>query len=122
MRSQPESVKAGRSLPILSNLEQTIMALLRERSEAFALDLVGEHSTIRIKRGSVYVTLYRMVDKGYLASRAEESQPGAIGLPRRFYKLTPYGVKVLAWNEHLDEAVEAVEAIDKGEYDENLDA
>ena len=48
----------------------------------------------RLKRGSVYVTLARMEAKGFVQSEQEERQPGAIGLPRRLYRATPYGVKV----------------------------
>jgi DNA-binding PadR family transcriptional regulator len=35
-----------------------------------------------VKRGSVYVTLARMAQKGYLKSRTEPPPPGAIGLRR----------------------------------------
>ena len=47
-----------------------------------------------LKRGSVYVTLGRMEAKGFVQSRQEARQPGAIGLPRRLYVATPYGLKV----------------------------
>lgn len=63
----------------------------------FGLALV-EASGGRLKRGTVYVTLGRMEDKGYLDSRQEPLPPGATGLPRRFYTPTGYALRVLeAW-------------------------
>jgi DNA-binding PadR family transcriptional regulator len=48
-----------------------------------------------VKRGTVYVTLGRMQQKRLVASRTEAPLPGAIGLPRRLYRPTPYGVALL---------------------------
>ncbi len=57
-----------------------------------------ELSRGRLKRGTVYVTLGRMHDKGYLESRQEDLADGAIGLPRRLYRPTAYAIRVLeAW-------------------------
>ena len=61
--------------------------------ERFGLELVAT-SDGRVKRGSVYVTLTRMEAKGFVESRQEERAPGAIGLPRRLYRATTYGLKV----------------------------
>jgi PadR family transcriptional regulator, regulatory protein PadR len=77
--------------------ETEILEALRER-EMFGLELV-EASSGRLKRGTVYVTLGRMEEKGYVESRLEERRPGAIGLPRRLYRATAFGMRVLgAWN------------------------
>ncbi|HEX3702105.1 MAG TPA: helix-turn-helix transcriptional regulator [Vicinamibacterales bacterium] len=70
-----------------------IFDLLRE-GESFGLELVAR-SQGALKRGTVYVTLARMEDKGYLTSRTEALPHGAIGLPRRLYQSTAYGVSVL---------------------------
>ncbi|MEW6320539.1 MAG: hypothetical protein AB1635_05575 [Acidobacteriota bacterium] len=44
------------------------------------------------------MTLGRMQGKGYLESRQEARPPGAIGLPRRLYCPTAFGLRVLdAW-------------------------
>jgi DNA-binding PadR family transcriptional regulator len=64
-----------------------------EPRERFGLELI-EQSEGRLKRGSVYVTLARMEAKGFVQSRQEERAAGAIGLPRRLYTPTPYGLKV----------------------------
>ena len=66
---------------------------LLESSERYGLELV-DASGRRLKRGSIYVTLGRMEAKGFVASRQEDRAPGAIGLPRRLYRPTAYGLKV----------------------------
>ena len=82
------------TLPRLSNSERKILEQLQAQ-ELFGLQL-AEQGTL--KRGTVYVTLARMERKGYLASRQEAPWPGAIGLPRRWYHVTPFGRRVLdAW-------------------------
>ena len=86
----------ARLIPRLSTTERLILDLLRER-ELFGLQLV-DRSQGTLKRGTVYVTLGRMQDKGYVESRTEPLPPGAIGLPRRWYRPTDYGLRVLnAW-------------------------
>ena len=82
-------------LPRLSRSERAIVELLRDHGEMFGLLLV-ERSGGRLKRGTVYVTLGRMQEKGYLESRQEPLAPGAIGLPRRLYKPTGHALRVLA--------------------------
>ena len=66
---------------------------LLESSERYGLELV-DASGGRLKRGSIHVTLGRMETKGFVASRQEDRAPGAIGLPRRLYRPTAYGLKV----------------------------
>ncbi len=85
------------SLQRLSGTERLILELLVEHGELFGLAMV-EASDGRLKRGTVYVTLGRMEDKGYLASRQEPLPPGATGLPRRLYTPTGHALRVLdAW-------------------------
>jgi PadR family transcriptional regulator PadR len=79
--------------PRLSGTEQLILTLLAS-DEMFGLQLVAE-SKGALKRGTVYVTLGRMQDKGLVESWTETQQPGAIGLPRRLYRPTAHGLRVL---------------------------
>jgi len=79
-------------VPSMSATEALLLDLMGD-GERFGLELVAT-SDGRIKRGSVYVTLARMEAKGFLESRQEDRTPGAIGLPRRLYRATPYGLKV----------------------------
>jgi DNA-binding PadR family transcriptional regulator len=83
-------------IPRLATTERLILDLLAGE-EMFGLQLV-EQSKGALKRGTVYVTLGRMQDKGYVESWTEERVPGAIGLPRRLYRPTAYALRVLeAW-------------------------
>jgi DNA-binding PadR family transcriptional regulator len=87
----------ARLIPRLSTTERLILDLLRE-GELFGLQLV-DRSDGTLKRGTVYVTLGRMQDKGYVESRTEPLPAGAIGLPRRWYRPTEYGMRVYeAWS------------------------
>jgi DNA-binding PadR family transcriptional regulator len=81
----------------LSAKESLILDLLVEKGELYGLQLVGA-SKRRLKRGTAYVTLGRMEEKGYVASRLEEAPPDAGGLPRRMYTVTPLGRRLRdAW-------------------------
>jgi PadR family transcriptional regulator, regulatory protein PadR len=79
-------------LPSISATESLVLDLLEHR-DRFGLQLVAA-SKGRLKRGTIYVTLSRMEEKGFVTSWQEERAPGAIGLPRRLYRATPYGLKV----------------------------
>ena len=85
------------SLPGLPPKERLILELLKSSGPLYGLQLV-ELSEGRLKRGTVYVTLGRMEAKGYVESEQEAPAPGAIGLPRRIYRPTGLGQRVLrAW-------------------------
>jgi DNA-binding PadR family transcriptional regulator len=55
----------------------------------------------RLKRGTVYVTLGRMEEKGYITSRLEAPPADSGGLPRRVYAPTSLGRRVLAAWAHI---------------------
>jgi DNA-binding PadR family transcriptional regulator len=74
-----------------------ILELLAREGDLYGLQLVAG-SRRRLKKGTVYVTLGRMEEKGYISSRAEAPPPDAGGLPRRLYQPTALGRRVLtAW-------------------------
>ena len=52
---------------LLAKSEQLILTLLEARGPCYGLELV-QASRGRLKRGSVYVTLGRMEEKGYVTS------------------------------------------------------
>lgn len=93
---------AGR-LPSISSVESLIIDLLRD-GEKYGLELV-DASNRKLKRGTIYVTLSRMETKGFVVSRQEETHAAAIGLPRRMYRVTPYGFKVHQAYKLLREAL-----------------
>src|SRR5262245_48524252 len=80
--------------PSMSRTESLVMDLLRGR-ERYGLELVDAAGGA-LKRGSVYVILARMEEKGFVESRQEVRVQAASGLPRRLYRSTPYGKKVHA--------------------------
>lgn len=78
----------------LSAKESLILELLVREKDMYGLQLVAA-SRRRLKRGTVYVTLGRMEEKGYITSRLETSRSDAGGLPRRLYQATTLGRRVL---------------------------
>ena len=59
------------TVPRLSSKESLILEFLARGEELYGLQLVAA-SKGRLKRGTVYVTLGRMEDKGYVTAHAEE--------------------------------------------------
>jgi DNA-binding PadR family transcriptional regulator len=84
-------------VPSLSGKETAILQLLAGGAEMYGLQIVTESDGV-IGRGTVYVTLARMQDKGFIGSRQEAQPAGATGLPRRLYRIAGEGARVLrAW-------------------------
>jgi PadR family transcriptional regulator PadR len=96
----------------LSTTEMLILSmLLREAKPMYGLQLVAEAGG-RIARGSIYVTLDRMEEKGLVRSEQEKKDPGVSGIPRRMYEPTGHGARayrkgarVLAQGLNLSAAV-----------------
>lgn len=68
-------------------LEQLIAA---GSSELYGLEMVRA-SNGTLKMGTIYVTLARLQDKGFVESRREDDPKQTV--PRRLYKITGAGVK-----------------------------
>jgi len=83
--------------PKLSRKEMLILEMLIGKGEMFGLEMV-EASSGELKRGTIYVTLQRMGDKGFVESREEPRQIPEIGIPRRKYSATGLGEKVYQTN------------------------
>ena len=80
-------------VPHLSQKEYMILDLLRSGVERFGLEMVKE-SNGSLKRGTIYVTLGRMAEKGYVTSR-QEKNPNDSGMPRRLFSITGEGARAL---------------------------
>jgi len=93
--------------PKLSGKEAEILRLLIASGEMYGLELV-KNSNGQLKRGTVYVTLDRMEDKGYVESVREEVTPGD-GPPRRIYSATGLGVRAYRAMEHAARAFAGLE-------------
>lgn len=87
------------NMPRITNIEALIMKMLlaNASSEMYGWEMM-EESDGKLKRGTIYVILDRMEDKGFISSRKEERREGQRGLPRRMYKLTGTGQRAIhAW-------------------------
>lgn len=75
--------------------EMRVMQILQSNTGgAYGLQIV-EDSEGLVKRGSVYVLLTRLEDKGYVRVLPSKVTPENGGLPRPKYQLTAEGSRVL---------------------------
>jgi PadR family transcriptional regulator, regulatory protein PadR len=88
-------------------LEYCILGVLAQ-GELYPGDIIGRLKEVRliVVEGTLYPLLTRLKDAGLLTYRWEESRSGP---PRKYYTLTPIGVKFLkeldqTWDE-LSQAV-----------------
>lgn len=92
--------KAG----ILGELEQLVLlAILRLDGQAYAMPILEEvqaKTGLSLSRGSVYVTLDRLEQKGYLESWFADPTPERGGKAKRFFRLTPLGADALRRSRH----------------------
>ncbi len=87
----------GQKDPATLPTKERIILELLAGGPMYGLELV-EQSNGTLKRGTVYVTLGRMEAKGLVESEQEPPSPGSIGLPRRMYRPTALGARMLrAW-------------------------
>lgn len=70
------------------------MLELLQDGEQYGLKIV-RLSNGRLKRGTVYTTLNRMQHKGYVQSRSEQKPAHVPGIPRRLFRATPHGLRLL---------------------------
>jgi DNA-binding PadR family transcriptional regulator len=85
-------------LPTLSAKERIVLELLVSSGAKYGLQLVDD-SRGRLKRGTVYVTLGRMEQKGLVESQHEPATRDPDALTRRMYRASGYGQRVLeAWS------------------------
>jgi len=92
-------------IPRLSSKETVILELLAENVSMYGLQLVSR-SRGKLKRGTVYVTLGRMEKKGLIQSDPEKLSDDSGLVPRRMYRPTPFGLRVLGiWTRLAQEIV-----------------
>jgi DNA-binding PadR family transcriptional regulator len=77
-----------------SAVESIILGLLVDGGDLYGLELV-ERSQGALKRGTVYVTLARMEDKGFVRAHRDKNAEGHPGLPRPRYRVTAQGARAL---------------------------
>lgn len=84
--------------PALSGKEFLILEMLINDGEMFGLEMVDE-SDGALKKGTIYVTLQRMLDKDLLKSNTLETDTSATGIAKRVYSPTSYGERVFKAQE-----------------------
>ena len=88
----------------VSPKELLVLELLVHQ-ELYGLQLVAA-SRGRLKRGTIYVTLGRMEEKGYITSTLDAPPSGTGGLPRRIYAVTALGRRMFtAWTSGAKQLV-----------------
>lgn len=73
--------------------EAEVLTLLASKHEMYGLEMVN--ASVGLKRGTIYVTLSRMEEKGWISSH-EDAVPTYPGIPRRLYKITGLGQRAFA--------------------------
>ena len=76
----------------VSGKEEEILELLMEHQKLYGLEMVAKSNSL--KRGTIYVTLNRLEDKGLVKSREVQPKKGARGPARRVYSITMDGKRV----------------------------
>ncbi len=93
-KRKEENKPRDAGLPSLSRKERAILEMLIVSGRDFyGLEMV-EASGGDLKRGTIYVTLQRMQEKGLVDSKPEPRTAPEIGIPRRLYSVTGYGERV----------------------------
>ncbi len=82
-----------RQIPRLSVKEYVALKMLINAGrELYGLEMV-EASKGELRKGTVYVTLTRLEEKGYITSRREKVRDG-VSIPKRLYKPTGLGARI----------------------------
>jgi DNA-binding PadR family transcriptional regulator len=86
-------------VPRISSKEMNVIRQLIGQ-EKYGLELVAD-SDGELARNSIYVVLGRMEDKGLIDGKTSPTPAGEMGPPRRKYKVTGHGRRVLAAHEAM---------------------
>jgi DNA-binding PadR family transcriptional regulator len=75
-----------------------LLAVLRLGDDAYGasiLDEIAQRTRRPVARGSVYITLDRLEEKGLLGSERGDPTPIRGGRAKRYFKLKPRGLRLL---------------------------
>ena len=97
---------------ILGEFEQLVLlALVRLGPEAYGVSItddIAQRTGREVSLGSVYKTLERLEDKGFVASRVGDPTPERGGRRKKYYRLQAAGQRALA------HSIEALRAMTEG--------
>lgn len=95
-KSNDECGRDNSSVPSLTRKEAIVLEMLiKSHKELFGLEMVKE-SKGELKRGTIYVILQRMQEKGFIDSKPEPRPAPEIGIARRVYWPTGLGERMFA--------------------------
>jgi DNA-binding PadR family transcriptional regulator len=84
---------------LLGEVEQLVLlAVLRLAGEAYAVpvrEVIAREGRVRLSRGTIYVTLDRLEQKGFVRSAFSAPQPVRGGKSRRLFEVTRDGMRAL---------------------------
>ena len=83
-----------------SRTELIVLNFLAQKREMYGLELVRV-SNNKLKRGTIYVLLSRLEDKGFVSSR-QISDIGVSGLPKRVYSITGLGQRAISASQQVE--------------------
>ena len=87
----------------LGEVEQLVLlAVLRLEGDAYAVpirDLIESHTGTALARGSIYITLDRLEQKGLVESTMSGPTPEPGGKSRRVFRIRPPGIAALRASE-----------------------
>ena len=82
----------------LGEFEYSILLAVLQVEDAYAVPirtLIEERTSRPVARGALYTALERLEQKGCLRSRMGDPSDERGGKPRRYFQLTPAGLKAL---------------------------
>ena len=82
------------NFPRVSGKEEIILNLLIDGTQRYGLEMIKAKPR-DLKRGTIYVTLDRMEDKGLITSEVVETPEGKQGPARRMYQITGTGERTM---------------------------
>ena len=99
----------------LGEVEQLVLlAVLRLDGEAYAVpvrELILKETEVDLPRGSIYVTLDRLEEKGFVDSWFGDPRAEPGGKARRLFRITPSGLTVLTSTRRAIDRLSAGTAI-----------
>jgi DNA-binding PadR family transcriptional regulator len=96
---QREAAKRQEPVRLTAKEREILELLIGRGAEMYGLEMVAR-SQGRLSRGSIYVLLDRLEERGLVSSRIEERAPGMSGIARRLYRPTGHGRRVFhLWEE-----------------------
>jgi PadR family transcriptional regulator PadR len=87
--------------------EMILLSILRLKENAYCVPIFDEIQRITQKKwtmGGIYIPLYRLEKNGYVESHLGQPTAARGGKSKRFYRITPKGLKSLETIKKIEKA------------------